>query len=119
MAQCAYCKYFKYDCRISIKNKVDNEVSLGYCTRDNTDRCDMTLGNRKACNYYAYNEPVYKVGDVLSGKDNVIAIKAIQHEYAPNIYRVRTNFGSEWSASAERLKELGYKLVWSKDIVRC
>ena len=112
---CAYCKYFQYDCRVIMG---DGEVSLGPCTLNETGHGDMTLSTNQRCNDYAYNEPVYKVGDVLAGKDNVITIHKIQMDYAPKIYRVRTNFDSEWSASAERLKELGYKMIWSKDIVR-
>ena len=112
MAKCMHCKYFKYECRISILNKVHNEISLGHCTKADEVMGNMTLSISEACDYFDLEEVVYERGDVLANGLNVITIIGIQRDYAPNIYRVRSNYQSEWSADKEWFKEKGYKLIW-------
>ena len=111
MSKCMYCKHFCFECLVQIKNKMPDDVALGHCTLDGTGHGDMTLGISSACDCFEYNELKYERGDVFANRENVITICAIQREYNPNIYRVRSNFGSEWSASEKWLDD-NYRLAW-------
>jgi len=115
MSKCMYCKHFCFKCLVQIKNKMPDDVALGHCTLDGTGHGDMTLGISSACDCFEYNEAKYERGDVFVSREKVIAICAIQCEYNPNIYRVRSNFGSEWSVSEKCLDE-NYRLAWRNGI---
>ena len=99
---CCCCKHYKY------KEKVQrglHETPIGECTRADGPG-NLTFAYTKDCPEFALREHKFNRGDVfierepnaVNGNHNVVMIVDIQYEYAPNIYRVRSNFDSEWSA---------------------
>lgn len=116
MPICKYCKYYEYKHTVNGRldgNALYDVIHIGECELTDTEtNGNLVIAENEGCGYFIRREPKYNIGDVFKNDKGVVAICNIQLEYAPRIYRVRSNRQSEWSMSEGEL--IGCKQIWAE-----
>jgi hypothetical protein len=117
---CCCCKHYRY------KEKVQrglHETPIGECTRLEGPG-NLTFAYTKDCPEFTIREHKFNRGDVFIRQEPhavtrnhcVVMIVDIQYEYAPAIYRVRSNYNGEWSETEAKLIEKYTELYITKPV---
>ena len=133
---CMYCKYYEYDSELTkvywqlTQDEKENTPKIGRCTFGNKICGNAVLsdGSRsdgaQGCNAFSHrgcrDELPFKKYDTFihkrDGKESFVCwVDQIQYEYAPRMYRIKTESGGGWSEDAETLSNPDkYVKLWEE-----
>ena len=134
---CMYCKYYEYDSELTkvywqlTQNEKEDAPKIGRCTFGNKTCGNAVLsdGNRsdgvQGCNAFSHRGcrdelPFKKYDTFIYKRDGsghcVCWVDQIQYEYAPRMYRIKTEGGGGWSEDAETLSNPDrYVKLWEQE----